>query len=88
VIGSEETAAARFVKRFQVGKVSPYRGEELRAVVESICQQEEQWFFRRNAAEKGAFFSLDHAGDWIWESLARGEPLDDKFERLMPREQR
>lgn len=86
VLGSPETAAARFVKRFQVGNVSPYEGPSLRQAVESICQVEEQWFFRRNAAEKGAFFSLDDPGKWIWDSLAKGEPVDQKFEHLMPRE--
>ena len=35
---------------------------------------------------KGSFFSLDNAGQWIWDSLQRGEPVDDKFERLMPRD--
>jgi hypothetical protein len=86
VLGSEQTAAARFVRRFQIGKATPYEGATLRQVIESICDEDEQWFFRRNAAEKGSFFSLDNAGQWIWDSLERGEPVDGKFERLMPRE--
>jgi hypothetical protein len=86
VLGSEQTAAARFVRRFQIGKASPYNGQTLREIIESICNEDEQWFFRRNAAEKGSFFSLDNAGQWIWDSLQRGEPVDDKFERLMPRD--
>lgn len=85
VMGSPETAAARFVRRFQSGKVSPYEPQAFRKHLDSICREDEQWFFRRNAAEKGALFTLDNPAQWIWDSLARGAAMDDRFEKLLPR---
>lgn len=85
VLGSRETAAARFVERFEIGVVSDYSGESFRAAVEEVCQPERQMAFRRNAAAKAPSFSLKRPGDWIWESTEKGRPADDQFEQLMPR---
>jgi hypothetical protein len=84
VLGHPETAAGHLVDRFKIGIVSPYESSALREAAVRICELEEQWFFRRNAAEKGAAFILDQPGQWLWDSLARGRPVDDRFDRLMP----
>jgi hypothetical protein len=86
VLGSPETAAAKFVRRFGVGISSPYDPIQLRQAVQHVCEPAQQLAYRKSAAEKAAVFSLDHAGQWIWDSLEKGAPLDDKFDRLMPRE--
>ena len=84
VLGHPETSAGHFVKRFQIGLVCPYEPKALHEAALRICNVEEQWLFRRNAAEKGSAFVLDHPGQWLWDSLAKGAPVDDRFERLMP----
>lgn len=85
VLGDPETSAARFVKRFQVGRVCPYNAEAFKEAVAGICDLDEQWFFRRNAAEKCSALALENPGEWIWRSLERGAPVDERFEQLMPR---
>ena len=84
VLGHPETAAGHFVKRFQIGLISPYEPAALHEAATRICNLEEQWFFRRNAAEKGLAFILENPGLWLWDSLAKKAPVDDRFERLMP----
>lgn len=84
VLGHPETAAGHFVKRFQIGMVCPYEPAALHDAALRICNLEEQWFFRRNAAEKGSAFILENPGQWLWDSLSKGAPVDDRFERLMP----
>jgi hypothetical protein len=84
VLGHPETSAGHFVKRFHLGLVCPYEPKALRAAALQICEIDEQWSFRRNAAEKGSAFILDHPGQWLWDSLEKGAPVDDRFERLMP----
>jgi hypothetical protein len=84
VLGHPETAAAHFVKRFQIGVICPYDPSALQNAAGSICDPDNQWFFRRNAAEKSSALVLDHPGQWIWNSLEKGAPLDDRFEHLMP----
>ncbi len=84
VLGHPETAAGHFVNQFQIGLTCPYEPAALGEAALRICNIEEQWFFRRHAAEKGSAFVLDHPGQWLWDSLAKGSPVDDRFERLMP----
>ncbi|MGV3774711.1 MAG: hypothetical protein ACO1QB_17560 [Verrucomicrobiales bacterium] len=86
VLGSPETAAAKFVRRFGVGVSSPYTPDELRNAVRHVCEPAQQLIYRQSAAQKAGVFSLDNAGQWIWDSLRKGAPLDDKFDRLMPRD--
>jgi hypothetical protein len=84
VLGHPQTAAGHFVNRFQIGLVCPYDSSALRDAARRICDIDEQRFFRRNAAEKGSALVLDHPGQWLWESLVRGAPVDDRFEKLLP----
>ena len=85
VLGSPETAAGNFVRHFDVGIVCSYSPEALRGAAAEICKADCQARFRRKAAALGPAFTLENAGQWIWDSLANGAPLDDRFERIMPR---
>lgn len=85
VLGHSDTAAGHFVHRFQLGLVAPYETEALRKAVARITTPEEQIRCRRSAASVGAAFTLDHPGEWLWKSLSAGAPVDDRFERLMPK---
>ncbi|HYG35246.1 MAG TPA: FkbM family methyltransferase, partial [Clostridia bacterium] len=85
VLGSPQSAAAQFLKRFQVGRVSPYEGARLRAVVEEVCQPEQQLEMRHRAARHSSLFSAKGLDTWIWRSLEQREPVDDRFEAAFKR---
>ncbi len=85
VLGSEGTPAARFVRRFDIGTCAPYDPAAFRAAVDEITRPEVQARMRRNAARIARTFSADGIGEWLWRSLERGEPADDRFESLLPR---
>ncbi len=80
VLGSERTAAAGFVQRFGVGCVCPYEPAALSEAVAGICEPPRNAELRARAASQSAAFSARGLASWVWESLARGEPLDDRFE--------
>lgn len=85
VLGHPDTAAGNFVTHFGVGLVCNYDSRDLRDAAERICQLEEQWLLRRHAAAIGRNFTLENPGQWVWDSLAKGRPIDLRFEQLMPR---
>jgi FkbM family methyltransferase len=85
VLGSPRTAAARFLDRFQVGKVCPYEPAALRQALEEICRPGEQLALRENAAAHSQLFSAKGLADWIWRSLETGEPCDERFEKAFCR---
>ncbi|HEV8543042.1 MAG TPA: hypothetical protein VGR78_11670 [Verrucomicrobiae bacterium] len=85
VLGHPKTAAGQFVERFQIGLICPYESNALRESARSICQLEAQWLFRKNAARIADAFTLEDPGQWLWSSLAKYAPSDNRFERLMPK---
>jgi hypothetical protein len=85
VLGHPETAAGHFVQRFGLGLVSPYHGRALHAAVEQLTTPEEQIRCRKHAAENACAFTMENPGKWLWKSLAKGGPIDDRFELLMPK---
>ena len=87
VLGSHETAAARFVDRFAVGQTVPYDGAKLRRAVVDICRPERQIALRQEAARHASTFSARGMADWIWNSLERGEPVDERFEKAFVRKE-
>jgi FkbM family methyltransferase len=85
VLGSPNSAAARFLQRFEVGSVCPYDGAQLRREAARLCRPENQQKFRRQAARHAALFSAAGLDQWIWQSLERGEPCDERFEQVFCR---
>jgi|YNPMSStandDraft_1061717.scaffolds.fasta_scaffold05396_3 hypothetical protein len=82
VLGSHETAAARFVAESGTGLVCPYDREAFRQAVARLLEPRRNAAMRRRAFELAPLFSGEGALDWIWRSLERGRPADDRFERL------
>jgi FkbM family methyltransferase len=80
VLGHPNTAAARFLERFQIGHVCPYEATTLRKVVRQIAQPDQQLALRACAASHSSLFSAKGLADWTWQSLERGEPSDERFE--------
>lgn len=85
VLGSRKTAAARFVERFNIGVVCDYDSRSFKDAVEQITQPETQRTMRQNAAAIAKTFADAGIAEWIWQSLERGRPCDDRFEALLPR---
>jgi hypothetical protein len=85
VLGNANTAAARFLDRFPIGKVVPYDSVMLRSAVQEICQPNQQRTLRGNAITSAPLFSAKGLADWIWKSLECGEPSDDRFENAFCR---
>lgn len=82
VLGSRQTAAARFVERAGVGVACDYRQGEFRRTVAEITDPEVNLKFRRRAFELAPLFSSRGALEWIWESLARKTAADGRYERI------
>lgn len=79
VIGHEDSGVARFVKRHGLGIVVPYDGAELRRAALHMCEPEQQAKYRRRAAQMAPAFACDDMLDWLWRSLEKGSPADDRW---------
>jgi len=86
VLGSERSAAARFVEQFGIGLVAGYERKRFQDAVREITQREINLAMRKRAFEIAPRFTDAGAADWLWQSLARGGPVDRRFEDLMPPE--
>jgi len=86
VLGSPKSAAARFVTQFDIGLVCDYDPSSFRRAVRQMTDREANTRMRANAFAIASRFSDAGAAEWIWKSLARGAPVDSRFEDLMPRE--
>ena len=84
VLGSKSTAAARFVTRFEVGRVCDYDAQAVEEAVNFLDSPETQKTMRQKAVSVAKNFSSQGIAQWLWDSLEKGEPSDDKFEKLMP----
>lgn len=82
ILGSEQTAAARFVRRYGVGTVSSYEPESFKQAVAFVCEPANRRTLRENAARLAASLAASGTAEWIWRSLAAGAPCDDRFNRF------
>jgi hypothetical protein len=82
VLGSPKTAAARFVTKMGIGMAAPYEGTAFQEAVAHITQPEVNVRMRRAALLLAGRFSDLGASEWIWESLAKGEPADSRYQDL------
>ena len=86
VLGSPNTAAARFILRLNIGTVADYNPESFKEALKTICLPENQLKFRKNAASVAHNFSAQGMDAWLWNSLENREPVDLKFEKLLPKD--
>jgi hypothetical protein len=84
VLGSPKTAAAHFVEQFGIGMVADYDRCLFQKAVAALTDPEANLALRRRAHAVAGQFSSEGAADWIWRSLARGRPVDSRYEDLMP----
>ena len=85
IMGSKETSAACFVKRFKIGVTCDYTKESFARAVKYITNNNIQKKMRDRAATIAKEFSDKGIEEWIWRSLEIEQPIDMKFEKLMPR---
>jgi hypothetical protein len=84
VLGSENTAAARFVRQFDIGTVVPYEKERFIDAVKHLVKRDVNLAMRRRALAAAARFTDVGAAEWIWASLAGGGPIDQRFADVLP----
>lgn len=84
VLGSSQTAAARFVRHFEVGLVADYDRDSFVDRVNYILRPDVNLAMRHRAVAVAGRFTDIGAAEWIWQSLERGEPIDSRFEDLAP----
>lgn len=84
-LGSPTTSAAYFVRRFEVGVNCLYDGSSLRQAVEALVAPPAHARLRHNAASIAPRLSAKGVSEWLWASIDLGEPLDLRFEELLPR---
>ncbi len=82
VVGSRNTAAARFVERLQIGTVADYDPVSFRTAVAYVTQPQTQLQMRQNATRQVEHFVNEQMDEWIWQSLAAGHPIDRRFAEL------
>lgn len=82
VLGNPATAAARAVRRLEIGGSANYEPRDFAAAVERLTAPEHQTAMRTRAFDLAERFAADGVADWIWRSMERGEPCDDRYETL------
>lgn len=87
VLGSRDTAAAHFVEQFGIGVVADYHPDSFRNAVQHISKPEVNLAMRRRGYVAAGRFVDTGVGEWIWQSLAKGRPVDGRFEDLAPQPQ-
>jgi len=85
VLGDEESSASRFVRRFGIGVTSAYEAQAFRRAVGQVTAPQTQAAMRRSAVKIAGTLSSEGVAEWLFESVDRGEPADDRFEELFPR---
>ncbi|MDG1300651.1 MAG: sulfotransferase domain-containing protein [Opitutae bacterium] len=83
VVGSRESAVARFVLQNEIGCVVSYDAEDFNRGVVNITESENNARYRANAKRIAPLFSCSGIEDWIWDSTSAQRPIDDRFERMM-----
>jgi hypothetical protein len=85
VLGSKDTAAARFVEKHGLGVHAAYDPAEVTAAIAVLLDPSTQRKMRARAAELAPSFSSAGLRDWVWRSTEAGRPFDRRFEDLFPR---
>jgi hypothetical protein len=84
VLGSRDTAASHFVEQFGIGVTANYERDSFREAVRHITQPDVNLEMRRRGLVAAGRFVDTGVGEWIWQSLAKGAPIDGRFEDLAP----
>jgi FkbM family methyltransferase len=85
ILGSDQSCSARFVERFGVGMTSLYEESTLASAIARMTDPN----FNREARDNCEKYSCEFLGcdvaQWIWESVEKGSPRCQRFERVFER---
>jgi hypothetical protein len=84
VLGNEQTAAGRFVRKLGIGIVAGYDSKDFARAVGYLMDPENQRVLRKNGRMAAAHLVLEEGGEWIWRSLERRKPATSQFTELFP----
>ena len=84
VLGSEETAAGRFVRNLRIGTVAGYDPRDFAKAISYLMDPTNQRILRENGLARASQFVLEEGGEWIWRSLERREPATSQFAEIFP----
>jgi len=84
VLGQPEACVSSFVSRFEVGLCCGYDPADFLKAAGTLARPDIQERFRANARRIAPTFSDSRIADWLFESIDRGEPADNRFEELLP----
>jgi hypothetical protein len=82
VMGHAETAAARFVTDLGLGDVCDYSADTFKDAVNRVTDPSTSSLIRMRARSLSPTFSSRGLSNWLWESMAKGQPIDNRFEAL------
>ncbi len=82
ILGSKNSGAAKFVEEFKLGVICDYETLSFSQAIDYICDPNIQKEIRQKAAKLAKFLSVDNLTQWIWQSLDKGNPIDQRFEFL------
>jgi hypothetical protein len=83
VMGHPETAAARFVTDLGLGTVCDYTADSFQSAVSRVTDPPVSAKIRQRARSLSPTFSTKELAAWLWESMQRGQAVDDRFETLL-----
>lgn len=84
ILGSEETAAGRFVTRLETGLCSSYDLAKLQKRIKCLLDPKIHQALRTNIRCWSKSFALENAGQWIWDSLQSKKPQPAGFHAAFP----
>lgn len=82
VLGSRDTAAARFVLQFGTGICASYDSAVFQKQIRELFDQALRQKWRRNIRQLAPALALPEGGAWLWQSLAQGRPVTADFHQL------
>ncbi len=81
LVGSEDSAAGRFLTATGSGVISPYNQQDFVAAADRLVADRDR--IRPAVDQVAKTMVLPEGGGWIWRSLAVGQAVDDRFEQMM-----
>lgn len=81
VMGHPQTAAAQFVLELGLGTVCDYSADSFLNSVREVMAAAKR--IRERANSLSPTFSSRALSNWLWESMERGQAIDDRFESLL-----
>lgn len=82
-MGHRDTGAARFVESMGIGIAADYEPHSLLSAIARITQPDCQKHFRQKAASLAPLLINHRTDAWLWDSLAIGKPVDQRFQKIL-----